>query len=85
MAELWTAFVWGLGGSCGVAFGAIVFLVAKTLANKALGRADSSESALAFNRDSLEQLTRRNDLTVNTIESLDRIAEAIEERHNWAP
>lgn len=84
MTELFTAFIWGLGVSCGAAIGCLAFLVAKAVADWMTGKAAQYETLMTFNRKShsecLAQLTERNDLTRKTNVYLELIAQSIEER-----
>ena len=74
----WTAFVWGVGVSCGAAIGLLGFMFAKTAADWALGHRKMQQTILTYNQLSLVELTNRNVLTLDTIEALERIAAAVE-------
>jgi len=72
----WTAFIWGLGVSCGAAFGLILFVALKcvwdlTVNSKPVKLAN--ELAEAAN----VALTRRNELTEKQIGQLTSIAASL--------
>jgi spore maturation protein CgeB len=72
--------MWGLGGSLGVAVGLLVFALAKEGLNHLLGISDFREVITKFNSDSLKALHHRNELTVETINAVERIASVIEDK-----
>ena len=73
----WTAFVWGLGVSCGAAFGLILFVALKyiwdaTVNSKPVKRANElAELANAA-------LVKRNELTEKQIEKIGELVEIID-------
>lgn len=75
-SEFWTAFIWGigvtLGGSMGMMAFVVLFTVWRWVTNTKSARRASEVAEL-----SLQALARRNQLTVDQIERLDRIAAAI--------
>ena len=75
-SEFWTAFIWGigvtLGGSIGIMAFVVLFTVWRWVTNAKAARRASEIAEL-----SLQALARRNHLTVEQIEKLDRIAAAI--------
>jgi len=74
----WTAFIWGLGVSCGAAFGLILFVALKciwdaTVKSKPAKRANElAELANAA-------LVRRNELTEKQIEQLAEMTTVIKD------
>ena len=78
MTSFYGAFVIGLGVSLGAAVGLLVFAVAKTVMDAVCGRQSTAESITQTNALSLESLALRNELTVETIHSLDRIGDVLE-------
>lgn len=72
----WTAFVWGLGVSCGATVGLLAFVVSFWVLQWASGRAAEIEAAKKVAELSLVALDRRNELTEETIEHLRVIAVA---------
>ena len=75
---MWTAFVWGFGVSCGASFGLILFFILFWSLEWVTGRAEQKADALGFNRESLEALVKRNELTVQMIGHFASIAAAAE-------
>ena len=79
----WTAFVWGLGATFGGSIGLMAFVVMfagwQWLANTKTAKRASEVAEL-----SLKALDRRNDLTNEQINMLERVASAVEglERSN---
>jgi hypothetical protein len=71
---LWTAFIWGVGVSCGTAVGMILFVILWTLLNRIAGPTKDS----SLNEKSLIELTKRNELTEKQIMEIARIAIALE-------
>lgn len=73
----WTAFIWGLGVSCGAAFGLILFVAMKciwdaTVNSKRVRRANElAELANAA-------LMKRNELTEKQIEKIGELVEIID-------
>ena len=76
-----TAFTWGLGVSCGAAIGLLSFFVCKTLLDWLFGNRETAKLVLNLNRESLEQLKIRNELTEDTNWYLSKISEALEGRN----
>lgn len=78
---LWTAFTWGLGVTCGGSFGLMVFVVLfavwKWLAETKIAKAGREIAELSLNA-----LIKRNELTEEQIDMLERIAVACEQRTN---
>lgn len=70
----WTAFVWGVGVSCGSALGLLTFFVFFWTLEWMVGR---SNKFVQFNKESLEALRHRNELTGATNVHLDRLADAV--------
>lgn len=80
MTTLFTAFLWGLGASSGASVGLIAFLLFKESLDWVCGRSKAIRDLVAkYEADTLAALVRRNDLTVETIASIDRIADKVEE------
>ena len=75
---MWTAFVWGFGVSCGASLGLILFFILFWSLEWVTGRAEQKADALGLNRESLEALAKRNELTVQMIEHVAVIASAAE-------
>lgn len=70
----WTAFIWGLGVSCGSAFGLLLFCVAFWSTEWLTGRSKSKADIHDANRQSVAALKERNELTKDMIDQLARIA-----------
>ncbi len=66
---IWTAFLWGLGVSCGAAFGLFLFVATVRVLDWATGKCDQAAA-------SLEALLDRNKLTREANIHLATIAEA---------
>ena len=60
---LFTAFIWGLGASCGTAFGAILFCFLFRVLDRCCGPSPNAAKAISTNEKSLEALIRRNKLS----------------------
>ena len=73
----WTAFVWGVGVTLGGSIGLMVFVVLfagwQWLANTKTAKRASEVAEL-----SLKALDRRNELTHEQIQMLERVASAVE-------
>lgn len=73
----WTAFIWGLGVSVGASIGLMAFVVLfagwSWLANTKTVKRASEVAEL-----SLKALDRRNELTNEQIQMLERVASAVE-------
>lgn len=78
MTEFYTAFVWGLGISCGASIGCLILIIMNMGLALLDGRAKKHEQARAQEREVLLQLAERNELTRDTIGCLERIADAAE-------
>lgn len=70
------AFVWGLGASLGGIVGIIVLIVLWRLVDRVI---PANMNARDINRQSLQSLLIRNELTIDTNRHLNRIAETLEE------
>lgn len=79
----WTAFTWGIGVSCGASLGLLVFMFLKAGGDWLLGNSQEvtnvNEKIVAFNRESLDRLTERNELTTLMTLHVERIGDAITE------
>ena len=78
MATIATAFLWGLGVSCGAAIGLLVFLLMKSGLEWSMGIRETNLTIERTNRASLAALLERNKHTEETNELLDRIADSLE-------
>jgi len=82
MSVLLTAFVWGVGVSLGAVVGLLVFLVVKVLLDTASGerhtRQSTRQNTIDANNETVQLLDQRNKLTIQTTDTLIRIAEALE-------
>lgn len=72
---LWTAFTWGLGLSCGAAVGLLVLLAGLVLVGWVL---PDKHGTRKVNEQSLVALSRRNEIGMEQVEVLERIATAVE-------
>jgi len=75
---IWTAFLWGLGASCGATVGLLLLCLLLPLTDLVTGRGRHHKIATDNLADSLAELRRRNDLTVETNAHAARIATALE-------
>ena len=75
-SEFWTAFLWGIGVTLGGSVGMMAFVVLFTLWRWATNT-KAARRAAEVAELSLQALARRNHLTIEQIEKLDRIAAAI--------
>lgn len=75
-SEFWTAFIWGIGVTLGGSMGMMAFVVLFT-AWMRVANTKAARRASEVAEFSLQALDRRNQLTVEQIEKLDRIAAAI--------
>lgn len=78
MATLLTAMTWGLGVSLGASIGMLFFVVMWRLLDLFM-RSEAGKALEEVNRLSLAALDRRNELTVVQVETLGRIASALQE------
>ena len=69
MNELWLAFRWGLGVSCGSAFGLLLFCLLFAVFEVVTGRDKLQEK---LNQTATEQLILRNELTRETNAKIER-------------
>ena len=76
---VWTAFLWGVGVSCGAAVGLLLFFLCFWSLEWACGRAKRAAELRGFNIDSLAALRDRNRLTEDTNNYASRIAFALED------
>lgn len=74
----WTAFIWGLGASCGAAVGLMGFMVGVYCLEKFSGKISRADAMVQVNVDSLAALQERNELTQQTNRVLQRIAGTLE-------
>jgi sensor domain CHASE-containing protein len=72
MSELWLAFRWGLGVSCGSAFGLLLFCLLFTAVEVATGRDKRRKRQEELNQTATEQLILRNELTRETNAKIER-------------
>lgn len=72
---MWVAFVWGVGVSCGAAFGLLLFIVLFWGLEWLTGRGVAAAAEVAgVHQESLEALLRRNELTEEMVTHLATIA-----------
>lgn len=71
----WTAFLWGVGVSCGASVGILLLLVMWSLLNWFVGTASK---ATGINEKSLEALIRRNELSEEQVEQMRFLVTAAE-------
>lgn len=76
---LYTAFVWGLGVSCGAAFGLIAFFLCFWGLQWLCGRDEQRRTVEQTNAKSLEALCYRNELTEDTNRMLSQLVAASHE------
>lgn len=77
-----TAFIWGIGVSCGACGGLLLFAVLKALLDRITGKA-AYDTMLEYNRKVLAALIDRNEMTelmVEHLEHLGTIAESMKEK-----
>ena len=74
---IWTAFLWGLGVSCGSAFGLLLFCLVLPFVEMANGRKKKRKAQEDSWLDSLAELKRRNELTEETNDKLERLVVAV--------
>lgn len=74
----WTAFVWGLGVSCGGAFGVLLFFVLFYAMERWTGRAASKANIHDVNEKSLEALKERNEISREQVALLNDIAVSLD-------
>jgi len=72
----WTAFIWGLGASCGAAFGLLLFFILFAALELITGRSATKKHIHDTHERSLEALVKRNEISRDTQLTLERIAEA---------
>lgn len=70
----WTAFVWGLGASCGGSLGVMLFVV-MFFALQWFAGTKAGKTSLEYAELAQAALERRNELTERQIEHLDAIVE----------
>jgi len=75
---LWQAFLWGLGGSCGAAFGLLLLYLLLLIPDWLTGRAKQRHDTSSRFVESLAELRLRNELTVISNKYAMRIAVALE-------
>ncbi len=75
---LWTAFLWGLGVSCGSAFGLLLLYFMLQIAEIVTGREKKRDKGEVYLSQSLFELQQRNQLTKETNAKLDRAVEALD-------
>lgn len=71
----WTAFIWGLGVSCGACFGLLLFIILKSGVDWLLN-STAGQRAQEVNKRTLDLLEGRNELTQGMVDHLAIIAEA---------
>jgi len=75
--EFISGLMWGAGLSLGICVGLVVWVFLREALYGMLGITNRVNAAKQFNQETLAKLQERNDLTIQTIEALNRIAEKI--------
>lgn len=70
----WTALCWGIGLGIGACVSLLALIVLVSFLDKLTGKQKERQDAFAFNRQSLDALCTRNELTVTTNKELATIA-----------
>lgn len=68
----WTAFIWGLGVSCGACFGMLLFLILKALLDK-LTNTKAYKAFEEYNEQMLNLLTDRNEINGKMATHLEKL------------
>lgn len=76
----WTAFLWGLGMSCGGSIGLLLFAVGFKALQWLTGQTERLSRLEQFNRETLAALNERNALTQDTNATLTEIVSAVYHR-----
>ena len=78
MTTLLVAFLWGLGTSTGAGIGLLAYAALKASIDSCTGAGVAYQSTVETNNRSTAALVRRNELGLQEVETLERIAAALE-------